>query len=376
MPANPAAHCAPAPPAASSSSARRSPPRRSRTPPSTATAACSPATMSGSTPAALVPSRPTSTPPAGPRADTSRTRCWPPPRTTTSAARTCAPAWRCISEIPDAWQATVQRWMEANARTPPRGGTVARRRGQLYQMIVGAWPMTLSADDAAGCKDFAERLAGWQQKAIREAKLQGDWTGPDEAYEAAARDFLFSPAGARQRVSPRRPLVSSAASLAAGRGERPGADPVEADGRPACRTSSRAPSSGISAWWILTTAGRGFRRPHPRRCADGSRRLAPSRAHGATGRVKQAVIARTLALRRAVPELFARGDYMPLEATGALARHVVAFARARADGRQPDGRASPAAPPAERRRRDHAFAGGMAGYRAALPARTGRPPPA
>ena len=27
---------------------------------------------------------------------------------------------------------------------------------------------------------------------MREAKLQGDWTGPDEAYEAAARDFLFA----------------------------------------------------------------------------------------------------------------------------------------------------------------------------------------
>jgi maltooligosyltrehalose synthase len=45
--------------------------------------------------------------------------------------------------------------------------------------------------------------------------------------------------------------------------------------------------------------------------------------------VKQAVIRRALALRREAPDLFARGEYRPLEVTGRLSAHVVAFARSR-----------------------------------------------
>ena len=45
------------------------------------------------------------------------------------------------------------------------------------------------------------------------------------------------------------------------------------------------------------------------------------------GRIKQAVIARTLALRRACPALFAEGSYEPLEVRGAFADRIIAFAR-------------------------------------------------
>ncbi len=44
-------------------------------------------------------------------------------------------------------------------------------------------------------------------------------------------------------------------------------------------------------------------------------------------RIKQAVIARTLALRTASPKLFAEGQYVPIRVTGARADHVIAFAR-------------------------------------------------
>jgi (1->4)-alpha-D-glucan 1-alpha-D-glucosylmutase len=45
------------------------------------------------------------------------------------------------------------------------------------------------------------------------------------------------------------------------------------------------------------------------------------------GRVKQAVITRVLGVRRQLPALFARGEYVPLAATGPCAERVVAFAR-------------------------------------------------
>src|ERR1700721_599416 len=45
------------------------------------------------------------------------------------------------------------------------------------------------------------------------------------------------------------------------------------------------------------------------------------------GRIKQAVIARCLAARRANALLFASGEYIPLIARGPVADHVVAYAR-------------------------------------------------
>jgi (1->4)-alpha-D-glucan 1-alpha-D-glucosylmutase len=62
----------------------------------------------------------------------------------------------------------------------------------LLQTIVGAWPIELSAGDRAGRTEFAERLAAWQQKALREAKLFSDWAAVDEAYEDAARRFTLA----------------------------------------------------------------------------------------------------------------------------------------------------------------------------------------
>src|SRR5438270_10283070 len=45
------------------------------------------------------------------------------------------------------------------------------------------------------------------------------------------------------------------------------------------------------------------------------------------GRIKQAMIARVLATRSRAYRLFSDGNYIPLETTGALSQHVVAFAR-------------------------------------------------
>ncbi|HLN10457.1 MAG TPA: malto-oligosyltrehalose synthase, partial [Xanthobacteraceae bacterium] len=49
--------------------------------------------------------------------------------------------------------------------------------------------------------------------------------------------------------------------------------------------------------------------------------------HWRDGRIKQLVIRRALALRRSLPDLFARGDYLPCEAAGEGAEHVIAFVR-------------------------------------------------
>jgi (1->4)-alpha-D-glucan 1-alpha-D-glucosylmutase len=100
-----------------------------------------------------------------------------------------------LSEVPGAWSVKLDRWIE---KTAPLlkivDGAPAPSRedvAKLLQTIVGTWPPELSTDDPDGCAAFAGRLAGWQEKASREAKLATDWTAPNQSCEAAARQFLM-----------------------------------------------------------------------------------------------------------------------------------------------------------------------------------------
>src|SRR3546814_114225 len=61
----------------------------------------------------------------------------------------------------------------------------------LYQMIVGAWPFELDTDNHQGLQEYAQRLAAWQEKALREAKCHSSWALPNIAYEQACRQFLL-----------------------------------------------------------------------------------------------------------------------------------------------------------------------------------------
>ncbi|OWK29388.1 malto-oligosyltrehalose synthase [Sphingomonas dokdonensis] len=80
-----------------------------------------------------------------------------------------------LSAMPARWRTIVAEW-EAIA-DPLSDGVDRGDRYMLFQSLLGAWPD--AADDS-----FAERIAAWQTKALREAKLRSSWEAPDEAYEA------------------------------------------------------------------------------------------------------------------------------------------------------------------------------------------------
>ena len=166
-----------------------------------------------------------------------------------------------LSEKAEEWASVLPGWIErcrplrrqSGDALLPHGGDIA----MLFQTIVGAWPLDLEVRNLEGRRSFAERLARWQEKALREAKLATDWSVPNQDYEirgAAPHDgprcgqCLGRPAerhrGVRQPHQRRR------------RGQRSRADFAEAHRRRACRTSIRAQSAGTSAWSTPTIAGR------------------------------------------------------------------------------------------------------------------------
>src|SRR5262249_27838506 len=193
----------------------------------------------------------------------------------------------------------------------------------LFQTIVGAWPPNLALDDAAGLNEFTDRLAGWQQKALREAKLATDWTAPDETYESAARDFLMRLFAGEADVLP------DIARFARRIGPAGAANGL-------AQTLLKLTAPGVpdiyqgTEYWDLSLVDPDNRRPvdfaaRITSLDDGS--LDALTTTRPDGRIKQALIAHTLAARKAAPRLFAEGSYLPIEVEGPLARHVIAFAR-------------------------------------------------
>jgi (1->4)-alpha-D-glucan 1-alpha-D-glucosylmutase len=91
-----------------------------------------------------------------------------------------------------------------------------------------------------------------------------------------------------------------------------------------------------SEYWDFSLVDPDNRRPvdYPERIACLAAAEAPARLLRSwrDGRVKQAIVARTLGLRAEQPELFGQGRYQRLEVTGPAADHVFAFARQREHG--------------------------------------------
>lgn len=229
-----------------------------------------------------------------------------------------------LSEIPDAWAESVRGWMAQNARYRRDGAPSPGDEAMLYQMIVGAWPPDLDLDDTDGLQDYAERLATWFLKSLREAKLFTDWTVPVEGYEVAARDFLFAVlCGDRAFRQSAAHVVRRIAPAGAVNGLAQMLLKMTAPGVPDTYQGTE--------FWDLSLVDPDNRRPvdWDARIAALSENAEPAAlaATWKTGRVKQAVTARALALRRERPFLFARGEYVPLPAEGPRADHVVAFAR-------------------------------------------------
>ncbi|WP_440974744.1 malto-oligosyltrehalose synthase [Pseudomonas koreensis] len=196
----------------------------------------------------------------------------------------------------------------------------------LYQALLGSWPLQLRDDDQAGFADYAERIWQWQQKALREAKLQSSWSAPNEAYENAAQTFTRRLLTGDEGELLRAALSKTVNNIAAA-GALNGL----------AQTLLRMTVPGVpdlyqgNEFWDFSLVD-----PDNRRPVDYAAREQALHAHAEVekllanwrdGRIKQALIAQVLNLRAEHAELFRRGSYQALEVLGSQAHNVLAFAR-------------------------------------------------
>lgn len=237
-----------------------------------------------------------------------------------------------LSEIPRRWGRISAQWLR---RWPQDQGQARADRYMLLQTLVGAWPPDLppsvadTPDDAL--RGWLERVAQWQEKALREAKLRTSWTEPDPAVEQAARDAVFAltqDADGRELL---RGIAAFAHALAP-------AGMINSLSQVLLRNAAPGvPDLYQGAdLWDFSLVDPDNRRPVDHALRE--RMLGEAQAcrpgdpsHWRDGRIKQALLAALLRTRQSHAACFESGAYFPLRASGPRAQHVVAFIRQSGD---------------------------------------------
>jgi len=259
-----------------------------------------------------------------------------------------------LSELPDEWSAALSRWRALNAdklsRVDGQPAPDANDEYLLYQTLVGVWPFepppssdTAADDERLGAElaGLRERIVAYMQKATKEAKVHTSWINPDEEYDAAVAQFvrvLLDDTATNQFLDDLRAFQHRIAYFGQFNSLAQLMLKLTAPGVPDIYQGNEL--------WDFSLVD-----PDNRRPIDYARRasaLAELRSHIADagadrielardllgsyhdGRIKLYVTATTLGFRRDHAQLFAQGDYRPLEAFGEQCAHVGAFSRTHA----------------------------------------------
>ncbi len=202
-----------------------------------------------------------------------------------------------LSHLAEQWDREAREWARMTERYRTDCIPKPETAYFIFQTLIGIWP--IGDEGRAGIEP---RLCAYLQKAMREAKSETSWLAPNERYEAALEAFV-------------KQCLEDGAFL----------DRLEAF----CKiVSPVAAAMSLGQTLIkLTCPGlpdiyRGTERfdqslvdPDNRRSLDLETLVqipenAPIDWHD--GSLKQFLIARTLAARRILPELFSKGGYTPL----------------------------------------------------------------
>jgi (1->4)-alpha-D-glucan 1-alpha-D-glucosylmutase len=232
-----------------------------------------------------------------------------------------------LSELSGEWTAMVARWKVLNAPHIMTDGNLrapsATFEYMLYQTLLGVWS---SSPDPS----LTERLKAYAVKAAREGKQETSWLNPHEGYETSvcsfidrildrsvSAEFLDSLDHFARRVA----LLGALNSLS--------------------QITLKATMPGVpdfyqgTEFWDLSMVD-----PDNRRPVDFAERASVLRqverpdwqtlaAGWRNGHIKLAWTRHLLRLRNETADVFANGDYEPLEVGGPHRDHVVAFARRR-----------------------------------------------
>ncbi|OBE92371.1 malto-oligosyltrehalose synthase [Mycobacterium sp. 852002-10029_SCH5224772] len=237
-----------------------------------------------------------------------RARLWPQTMTTltthdTKRGEDVRARIGVLSQVPSLWAEFVARWESAAPSPDPATGRF------LWQNIFGVWP-TSGLEKGKVTTELRDRLHGYAEKAIREAAWHTSWNDPDTAFEDAIHRWLDTVLDG--------PVAGQLTELVAQLNPHAASDALGQ--KLLALTVPGIPDvyQGTELWDDSLVD------PDNRRPVDYPARRA---ALQALQHPKIRVVTTALRVRRAHPDSFVGGDYVPVLAEGDAGDHVVAFRR-------------------------------------------------
>lgn len=263
-----------------------------------------------------------------------RARSWPLSMNTTAThdakrGEDASARISVLSEMPDAWENRVKRWrnMASALRLSVDGvaGPAPAQEYLFYQTLVGSMPY--GWDGVQQREELSERIRQYMLKVIREAKTETSWVTSNATYEESSLEFCRIMLGHELFLQDVRAFCRELSPFGA----------LNSLAQTLLKTCSPGVPDTYQGGelWNQSLVDPDNRRPVDfelrRKClaqldaAENDKRslVRELLESFVDGRLKMHVLHQSLLVRRALPELFARGDYLPCEA----GEHTVAFAR-------------------------------------------------
>jgi (1->4)-alpha-D-glucan 1-alpha-D-glucosylmutase len=238
-----------------------------------------------------------------------------------------------ISEIPQLWRSSLQRWRAANRRLKKRIDDLdapdANEEYLLYQTLLGVWPVDQSGvAEKQVAPEFVERIQTYMAKALNEAKLNTSWIQPNEEWLGAMREFVAKilDASPKNKFLPAfLPVVEEIARLGAINSLSQVLLKVSSPGVPDIYQGNEI--------WKFSLVDPDNRRPvnykRRRQMLGELSSIKPEELlqNWPDGRIKMFLTQRLLRFRNEHVDLFKRGSYLPIPGSGTFADCCVGFAR-------------------------------------------------
>jgi (1->4)-alpha-D-glucan 1-alpha-D-glucosylmutase len=238
-----------------------------------------------------------------------------------------------ISEIPELWRRSLQRWRTVNRRWKKdvieSEAPDPDEEYLLYQTLLGTWSVAGNGKPVENVgTEYIERIQAYMTKALNEAKLNTSWIQPNEEWLAATRDFVAKVLDATPKNKFLPTFLPVAEEIA-----RLGAINSLA------QTLLKLTSPGVpdiyqgNEIWDCSLVDPDNRRPVDYKVRAQMLSCLSSKTseeliqNWPDGRIKMFLTQRALHFRNEHVDLFRSGKYLPLRATGSFADCCISFAR-------------------------------------------------
>lgn len=267
-----------------------------------------------------------------------RNKNWPLTMSTTSTHDTkrgedVRARLNVISVLSDQWEEYVHRWMTMNHKMKVQLDTGFLEPSLsveyfIYQTLLGTFPFNGKID-----KNYLSRIDEYMVKALREAKRKVSWRDPDETYENAVCEFI------RQILDPKHTFLESFQAFHQKVIWRGIINSLS-------QLTLKLTSPGIpdiyqgTEFWDLSLVDPDNRQPvdYEKRMkvlkqVGGAHNINPEKTisqlhhNPFDGKIKLLLTHLLLTERKNRANLYAKGNYIPVETKGTMKDQVIAYAR-------------------------------------------------